>query len=53
MWNVDGCRRRRKKDQSRQTWYAYYRQVRFARWMGFRKVDVDLIQLFRSLPCSH
>lgn len=52
VFNVDGCRRRRTKDRSRKTWYAYYRQVRFARWLGFRNADADLIQGFRRRPVS-
>jgi hypothetical protein len=51
--NVDGARRRRSKDRPRKTWYAYHRQVRFARRLGFGKVDADLIQVFRSLTYSH
>jgi hypothetical protein len=32
---MDGSRRRRTKDPARKLWYAWYRQVRFARWLGF------------------
>ena len=40
-------------DQSRKAWYAYYRQVRFARWLGFVKVDGDLIRSYRSVGISN
>jgi hypothetical protein len=46
---VDASRTRRTKDQTRKAWYAYYRQVRFARWLGFVKVDGDLISAYRSV----
>ncbi len=45
---MDACRSRRTKDRSRKAWYAYYRQVRFARWFGFVKVDSDLIRAYRN-----
>ena len=45
---MDACRSRRTKDQSRKAWYAYYRQVRFARWLGFVKVHSDLIRAYRN-----
>ena len=32
---MDGRRSRRTKDPARRLWYACYRQVRFARWLGF------------------
>ncbi len=32
---MDSHRRRRTRDRARKTWYAHYRQVRFARWFGF------------------
>ena len=44
---LDSHRSRRTKDRSRKAWYAYYRQVRFARWLGFVKVDGDLIRAYR------
>lgn len=50
---MDARRSRRTRDQSRKAWYAYYRQVRFARWLGFAKVDGDLIRAFRSVSISH
>lgn len=46
---MDARRSRRTKDQARKAWYAYYRQVRFARWFGFVKVEDDLIQAYRNL----
>ena len=46
---VDGRRSRRTKDQARKAWYAYYRQLRFARWLGFVKVEGDLIQTYRRV----
>ena len=36
---MDGCRIRRTKDRARKLWYALYRQVRFARWLGFANGD--------------
>ena len=50
---LDSHRSRRTKDQSRKAWYAYYRQVRFARWLGFVKVDGDLIRSYRSVGISN
>jgi hypothetical protein len=32
---MEAHRRRRTRDQARKKWYAHYRQVRFARWLGF------------------
>ena len=46
---MDARRSRRTKNQARKTWYAYYRQVRFARWFGFVKVEDDLIQAYRNI----
>jgi hypothetical protein len=46
---VDARRSRRTKDQTRKAWYAYYRQVRFARWRGFARVDVDLLRAYRNV----
>jgi len=45
---MDGRRSRRTRDEIRKSWYAYYRQVRFARWLGFVSVDLDLIQGYRN-----
>jgi hypothetical protein len=50
---VDARRSRRTKDQARKAWYAYYRQVRFARWLGFVKVDGDMIRAYRSVGTSN
>ena len=32
---MESHRSRRTRDEARKAWYAYYRQVRFARWFGF------------------
>jgi hypothetical protein len=32
---MDATRRRRTRDRARQTWYACWRQRRFARFLGF------------------
>ena len=45
---MDAQRSRRTRDQARKTWYAYYRQVRFARWLGFIELDTDGKQTFRD-----
>ena len=45
---MDAGRNRRTKDQTRKAWYAYYRQVRFARRLGFVKADADLIRAFKG-----
>jgi hypothetical protein len=45
---MDAQRSRRTKDEARKAWYAYYRQVRFARWFGFIEDDADLSLLFRN-----
>ena len=45
---MDAQRSRRTKDQARKTWYAYYRQVRFARWFGFIELDRDGNQTIRG-----
>jgi hypothetical protein len=36
---MDARRSRRTRDQVRRAWYAYYRQVRFARWLGFIEIE--------------
>ena len=36
---MDARRNRRTKDRARKIWYALYRQLRFARWMGFANGD--------------
>ena len=35
---------RRTKGRAKKAWYAFHRQVGFARWLGFVKVEDDLIQ---------
>jgi hypothetical protein len=45
---MDAHRSRRTRDQARKAWYAYYRQVRFARWFGFIEPDADLNLLLRN-----
>ena len=47
---MDAQRSRRTKDQARKAWYAYYRQVRFARWFGFIEIDADWNQIYRGTP---
>ena len=47
---MDAQRSRRTRDQARKAWYAYYRQVRFARWFGFIEVETDWNQLYRDPP---
>ena len=44
---MDAQRTRRTKDKARRTWYAYYRQVRFARWFGFIEIEADWNQILR------
>jgi hypothetical protein len=46
---MDAQRTRRTRDQARKTWYAHYRQIRFARWFGFIEADADLDLLFRRV----
>ncbi len=49
---MDAQRSRRTRDQARKAWYAYYRQVRFARWFGFVGIDTDLNLVFgtKAIP---
>jgi hypothetical protein len=47
---MDAQRSRRTKDQARKEWYAYYRQVRFARWFGFVQIEADWNQIVRGTP---
>ena len=47
---MDGQRNRRTRDQARKAWYAYHRQVRFARWFGFIQNEADWNQLYREAP---
>lgn len=51
---MDAQRTRRTRDQARKTWYAHYRQIRFARWFGFIDTDTDLDALLqRRVTQSH
>jgi hypothetical protein len=45
---MDARRSRRTRDPVRKAWYAYYRQMRFARWLGFVEVSGDLIRAYRG-----
>jgi hypothetical protein len=45
---MDAQRSRRTRDQARKSWYAHYRQIRFARWFGFIEADADLNLLFKK-----
>jgi hypothetical protein len=49
---MDLHRSRRTRDQARKVWYAYYRQVRFARWFGFIEEDANLDGGFLDLPST-
>jgi hypothetical protein len=49
---MESHRSRRTRDQARKAWYAYYRQVRFARWLGFVKGDADPIRAYRRVGYS-
>jgi hypothetical protein len=44
---MEAHRSRRTRDRARMSWYAYYRQVRFARWLGSIAPIDDLIRGFR------
>jgi hypothetical protein len=44
---MEAHRTRRTRDRVRQSWYAYYRQVRFARWLGSIAPVDHLIRGFR------
>jgi hypothetical protein len=46
---MDARRSRRTRDPARKAWYAYYRQMRFARWLGFVKVEEELIRAYRNV----
>lgn len=50
---MDARRSRRTKDATRKAWYAFYRQVRFARWLGSVKIDGDLIRAYRMVVISN
>ncbi len=47
---MDAQRSRRTRDRARQTWYAYYRQVRFARMFGFINIDAGWDRISRGQP---
>jgi hypothetical protein len=47
---MDATRSRRTKCPERRRWYAYFRQVRFSRHMGFRDEKIEL--LYRPLAQS-
>jgi hypothetical protein len=51
---MDARRSRRTRDQVRRAWYAYYRQVRFARWLGFIEIEDqgDWNQVLRGTTMS-
>ncbi len=44
---MDAHRSRRTRDEARRAWYAYYRQVRFARFFGFIEIDAAGNQVWR------
>ena len=44
---IEAHRTRRTRDRVCQSWYAYYRQVRFVRWLGSIAPIDDLIRSFR------
>ena len=52
---MDSHRSRRTRDQARKAWDAYYRQVRFARWLSFVGGDANLDRGFlnRSSTTCH
>ena len=49
---MDAHRSRRTRDQARKAWYAYYRQVRFARWFGLIGEDANLDGGFLDPPST-
>ena len=49
---MESHRSRRTRDQARKTWYAYYRQVRFARWFEFIQEDTNLDRVLLSAPST-
>ncbi len=46
---MEAHRNRRTKDPARKHWYAYYRQVRFARWFGLIQDEADLKQALQRV----
>ena len=49
---MESHRSRRTRDHARKTWYAHYRQVRFARWFGFIGEHANLDGRFLDLPST-
>ncbi|MFO0890530.1 MAG: hypothetical protein U0790_15480 [Isosphaeraceae bacterium] len=49
---MDAQRSRRTRDRARKSWYAHYRQVRFARWFGFIGAETDLKALFQRASAA-
>jgi hypothetical protein len=47
---MDARRSRRTRDPARKSWYAYYRQVRFARWFGYIQDEAELTRALRAVP---
>jgi len=45
---MEGHRSRRTRDAARKAWYAYYRQLRFTRWLGAVKVIAPTYQQHRE-----
>jgi hypothetical protein len=48
---MDATRKRRRKDSTRQVWYAHCRQRRFARFLGFGD-EFTLPSVSRSLAAD-
>jgi hypothetical protein len=48
---MEAHRSRRTRDQARKAWYAYYRQIRFARWFGIIE-DANLNRVFLDPPST-
>jgi len=49
---MESHRSRWTRDQARKAWYAYYRQVRFARWFGVITGDANLDRVFLDPPAT-
>ncbi len=49
---MEAHRSRRTRDQARKAWYAHYRQIRFARWVGFIEEDEDLNRVSLCPPTT-
>ena len=47
---MDARRSRRTKDAIRKAWYAYYRQVRFARWLGGARSRATRLEVTEPAP---